>query len=630
MADSQSTSQATPQSKPQAKSQSDTQAFDSASFLKHASPRPGVYRMFDSNGEILYVGKAKNLKKRLSSYFRGSGLDNKTIALVNKIHSIETTITNSETEALLLEHNLIKEHRPPYNILLRDDKSYPYIFLSTNDIYPRLALHRGAKKKQGKYFGPFPGAGAVRESLNLLQKVFHVRQCEDSFFSNRTRPCLQYQIKRCSGPCVNLTSEEDYAEDVRHSIMFLEGKSEQIKEELDAKMDAYAKALEFEKASVIRDQIRDLRVVQERQYVSGEKGDVDILALNADAGIVCIQVIFVRGGRVLGNKNYYPKLVIENEAPEIMHAFIGQFYLRENSQHSVPKEIIVSHKPEDLTGLQAALEYFSGHKVSLKNNVRGHRQKWLELAITNAEHGLMSKLNSKQSMQNRFNALHQALGTTDIPTRLECFDISHSSGEATVASCVVFDQNGPLKSDYRRFNIDNITAGDDYAAMEQALKRRYTRLKEGEARMPDLLVIDGGKGQLGQAEKVLAELEVNNVLLLGIAKGISRKAGQETLFLGGSHKEIVLPAESPALHLLQHIRDESHRFAITAHRQRRGKQRTQSFLDTIPGIGPKKRRDLIRHFGGQQEIKKASIDELHKVSGISKNLAEQLYDAMHS
>lgn len=604
-------------------------AFDHKTFLKHASNRPGVYRMYDVDGKLLYVGKAKNLKKRITSYFRASGLDSKTMLLVSKIHTIETTLTNTETEALILEQTLIKERKPPFNILLRDDKSYPFIFLSDKDKYPRLALHRGARKKQGRYFGPFPGAGAVRESLNLLEKVFHVRQCEDAFFRNRSRACLQYQIKRCSGPCVGLISEADYAEDVRHSVMFLEGKNTQIADELRAKMQSLSESHEFEKAARIRDQIRDMRVVQERQYVSGEKGDVDVIAMCRDAGVVSIQVIFIRDGRVLGNKNYYPKFVLENTAASILHAFIAQFYIQEQGLHSIPREIIVSDEAEDSKALETALEYCAQHKVDIKHKVRQHRQKWLQLAQTNAQHGLLSKLNSKQSMQTRFSALQEALKSEKLPTRLECFDISHSAGEATVASCVVFDQNGPLKSDYRRFNIENITPGDDYAAMEQALKRRYIRLKKGEARLPDILLIDGGKGQLTQAENVMQELEIQGVQLIGIAKGISRKAGQETLFFGGTRKELVLEAESPALHLLQHIRDEAHRFAITAHRQRRGKKRTQSFLDEIPGIGAKKRRELINHFGGQQEIKRASIEDLQRVPGISKALAESLYDQIH-
>jgi len=604
--------------------------FDHKNFLKHTSSRPGVYRMLDKEGQVLYVGKAKNLKKRLGSYFRGSGLDNKTIALVNRIQDIEITITSSETEALLLEQNLIKDKRPPYNILLRDDKSYPYIYLSSQDEFPRLAFHRGAKKKKGRYFGPFPSAGAVRESLGLLQKIFHVRQCEDSYFRNRTRPCLQYQIKRCSGPCVNLTTPEEYAEDVRHSVMFLEGKNDQIRDELTARMAKLSEALEFEEASRVRDQIKDLRIIQESQYVSGEKGDVDVIAMAQDAGAVCIHVIFVRGGRVIGNKNYYPRFVLEKEPADILRAFIAQYYLSDAHRQSIPREILCNYEPRDKKELAGALTYLAERNVAIKHQVRGHRLQWLDLAGVNAGHGLMSKLNSKRSMQQRIKALQEALKLETPPQRLECFDISHSSGEATVASCVVFDQQGPLKSDYRRFNIENITPGDDYAAMEQALKRRYTRLKKGEAKMPDILVIDGGLGQLSQAEQVLDALEVKGIRLLGIAKGISRRAGQETLILGGSHKEVVLPPESPGLHLLQHIRDESHRFAITAHRQRRGKKRTTSFLDEIPGIGPAKRRDLIHYFGGQQEIRRASIQELQKVNGISKALARDIYEYIHA
>jgi len=607
----------------------DAPTFDHKNFLKHASTRPGVYRMLDANDKLLYVGKAKNLKKRIGSYFRASGLDSKTLLLVSQIQSIDITITNTETEALILEQTLIKEKRPPYNILLRDDKSYPFIYLSSQDSFPRLAIHRGAKKKKGRYFGPYPGAGSVRESLKLLEKVFHVRQCEDSYFRNRSRACLQYQIKRCSGPCVGLVSEADYAEDVRHSVMFLEGKNNQITEELQEKMEKLAASRDFEKAARVRDQIRDLRMIQERQYMASEEGDVDVIAMCSDAGVVSIHVIFIRDGRVLGNKNYYPKFVLEKTPAEILYAFIAQFYLQEQGMHTIPREIIYSHELDEAKSVEAALEFCAQQKVALKTRVRQHRQQWLQLARTNAQHGLLSRLNSKQSLQKRFSALQEALGSDKLPTRLECFDISHSAGEATVASCVVFDHNGPLKSDYRRFNIENITPGDDYAAMEQALNRRYKRLKKDEAKLPDILLIDGGKGQLSQAEAVLAELDIKGILLLGIAKGISRKAGQETLFFGGTRQELVLDAESPALHLLQQIRDEAHRFAITAHRQRRGKKRTQSFLDEIPGIGPKKRRELIHFFGGQQEIKRASIEDLQKVPGISRNLAESLYDAIH-
>ncbi len=604
--------------------------FDHATFLKHASVRPGVYRMLDASGATLYVGKAKNLKKRLTSYFRASGLDNKTLALVGKIHNIETTITHSETEALLLEQNLIKDKRPPFNIVLRDDKSYPYIFLSSADTYPRFALHRGAKKQKGRYFGQFPSASAVRDSLMLLQKVFQVRQCEDAFFRNRTRPCLQYQIKRCSGPCVNLTTPEHYADDVRHSMMFIEGQNDAITQELGNRMEQLSTELRFEEASVLRDQIADLRLIQQKQYVAGEKGDVDVVALAESAGVVCVHVVFIRGGRMLGNRNFYPKFVLESTPAQFMHAFIARFYLGEGEQFSLPKELVCSHAPEELAELEAALAWQAKHRISISHKVRSHRQKWLELARTNAEHGVQDRLNNKQQMETRLTALQDALGFTQPVMRLECFDISHSAGEATVASCVVFDSNGPLKSDYRRFNIENITPGDDYAAMAQALKRRFIRLQKGEGKLPDLLVIDGGKGQLQQAETVLAELGVEQVRILGIAKGISRKAGQETLIMGGTHDELALPAESPALHVLQHIRDEAHRFAITAHRQRRGKARTQSQLEAIPGVGPKKRRELLNHFGGQQEVRKASVEDLQRVPGISLQLAEAIYTYLHS
>lgn len=609
---------------------SQAQRFDHENFLKHASTRSGVYQMLDAVGETLYVGKALNLKKRLTSYFRSSGLDNKTMALVNKIHHIETTITNNETEALLLEQNLIKENRPPYNIVLRDDKSYPYIFLSSKDAFPRLALHRGAKKLKGDYYGPFPSASAIRESLALLQKVFQVRQCEDSFFRNRTRPCLQYQIKRCSGPCVNLVTPEDYAQDVRNSVLFIAGHNDQITLDLGKRMEQVAADLRFEEAAKIRDQIRDLRLIQEHQYVSGEKGDVDVLAISAAAGIVCVHLVFIRNGRNLGSRNYYPKFVLESAIADCLHAFIAFFYMGDQDNLSKPKEIICSVEPAEKKQLETALAVQNQHKILIRHKVRGHRQKWLELAQTNALHGLQDKLNSSQNMYTRLIALQLALSMPQLPTRLECFDISHTSGEATVASCVVFDQNGPLKADYRRFNIEGITAADDYAAMSQALKRRFTRLQKGEGKIPDLLIIDGGKGQLTQAETVLSELQIQGVLIIGVAKGISRKAGQETLILGNSHRELTLPAESPALHVLQHIRDEAHRFAITAHRQRRGKTRNQSLLDTIPGVGPKKRKELLQFFGGQHEIRRAQVADLQRVPGISKQLATTIYDFLQN
>ena len=607
------------------------QGFDHASFLKHVSTRPGVYCMLDADGDTLYVGKARNLKKRLGNYFRGSGLDNKTLALVNRIHTIDTTITHNETEALLLEQTLIKDRRPPYNIMLRDDKSYPYIYLS-NDEYPRFALHRGAQKLPGTYFGPYPSAGAVRETLAVLQKVFQVRQCEDSVYRNRTRPCLQYQIKRCSGPCVNLVSQEAYAEDVEHSVLFLEGNDRRVTEELADKMQRLSEELRFEEASRVRDQIRDLRRILEQQVVSAEKGEVDVLALAESAGVVCLHLVLIRNGRILGSRNFFPAYSLESSPEERMHAFVARYYLSQDSHFTLPRELICSHLPEDSHSLEEALAHVAGHRVAISARVRSHRQQWLDLALFNAEHGLQVRLSSKQNIQKRLAALQEALGLAEPLTRLECFDISHSHGEATVASCVVFDANGPLKSDYRRFNIEGITPGDDYAAMEQALRRRFTRLQKGEGKLPQVLVIDGGKGQLTQAEAVLASLGVSprDTHLLGIAKGISRRAGQETLILGHSHRELVLPTESPALHLLQHIRDEAHRFAITAHRQRRGKARNRSRLEEIPGIGPKKRKALLQHFGGQQQIEAASIAELRKVPGISQQLAENIHACLHS
>lgn len=603
--------------------------FDHQSFLQHASNRPGVYRMLDAAGATLYVGKARSLKKRIGNYFRQSGLDAKTLALVGHIHAIETTITRSETEALLLEQTLIKEHRPPYNIVLRDDKSYPYIFLSSKDEFPRFALHRGPKKQAGDYFGPYPSASAVREALALLQKVFHVRQCEDSFFRNRARPCLQYQIKRCSGPCVGLTTPEAYAQDVRRSVLFIEGRSDEITSELTSQMQMLAAELKFEQAANVRDQVRDLRLIQQRQYVDGERGDVDVLALADSAGVVCVHVMLIRGGRLLGSQNYFPKFALEQGSGEQLHAFIGQMYLGSSQQFSLPRELICSAEPAETDSLCEALSMLAGRQITISHRVKAHRAKWLELALTNAKQGVQDKLSNKHQMERRFAALTEALQLQEPPLRLECFDISHTQGEATVASCVVFDHNGPLKSDYRRFNIEGITPGDDYAAMQQALQRRFTRLLKGEARLPSLLVIDGGLGQLKQAEQVLQELGLGELLLLGIAKGISRRAGQETLILGRVHLELALAPESPALHLLQHIRDEAHRFAITAHRERRGKARLRSGLEAVPGVGPKKRRDLLQHFGGHQEIRRASVEDLQRVNGISRHLAETIYQHLH-
>jgi len=600
--------------------------FDSTAFLKTLTRLPGVYRMLDKDQGILYVGKAKNLKNRVSSYFRKTGLNSKTRSLMEQVGSIEVTVTHTEIEALILENNLIKTHLPKYNILLRDDKSYPYVYLTLDDEFPRLSLHRGARKLAGRYFGPYPNAGAVRDSLNLLQKVFPIRQCEDSFFNNRSRPCLQYQIKRCTAPCVGLIDHETYMRDVRHAILFLEGKSTEIADELIRQMEQASQALDFEQAAVYRDQIANLKKVQERQYVEGERGDLDVVACYAEGGTACVQIFYIRAGRNLGNKAFFPKIPGSTSEEEILESFIPQYYLDKD----IPEEILVSHVPAQRDILQQALSQTSGHKCSVRGKVRSERKRWVEMALHNAKNALTARLSSQQGMMKRLEKLQDELGLEQLPARMECFDISHTMGESTVASCVVFDTNGPLKSDYRRFNIEGITGGDDYAAMQQALTRRYTRLKKGEGKLPDLLVIDGGKGQLHQAEQVLSELQIEGVNLLGIAKGEGRKPGLETLFLSGRAEPIILADNSGALHVLQQIRDEAHRFAITGHRARRAKTRKTSTLESIAGMGPKRRQTLIKQFGGLQAVAKAGVEDLASVKGISRDLAQRIYDSFHA
>lgn len=606
---------------------SSSQPFDAKAFLKGVTRRPGVYQMLDAEERLLYIGKASNLRARLASYFRNSQQPVKTQALVKRIARVEVTVTGSETEALLLEQNLIKRHRPPYNILLRDDKSYPYIHVSTKDQYPGLYFHRGARRRQGRYFGPFPSGGAVRESLNLLQKIFRIRQCEDSFFRNRSRPCLQYQINRCSGPCVGLIAPEDYALDVRHALQFLEGRNQSISQELAERMEAAAANLEFEQAARFRDQITSLQKVQEQQRISGEGGELDVLACVLRAGRACVHQLFIKGGRVVGSKAHFPRLSLETSEAELLTQFIGQSYLAGESGGSLPPEILSSHEPEDATALSEALSDAAGRRVELSWRLRGQRRQWLELASQNADNQLDSLIASRKSLERRFLELQEALDLERLPLRLECFDISHSAGEATVASCVVFDHQGPRKSDYRRFNIENITPGDDYAAMHQALERRYRRLKREEAVLPDLLIIDGGKGQVTQAEAVLEALELSQVDILGIAKGPERKPGLEVLIHGG--RELTLGAHNGALHLLQHIRDEAHRFALAGHRARRGKSRGQSGLESIPGVGPRRRQALLRHFGSLQGVRHASIEEIAKVSTISRAMAEHIHAFLH-
>ena len=609
--------------------------FDKKTFLKNLTSRPGVYQMLDAEGVVLYVGKAKNLHKRVSSYFRSKGLGAKTEALVERIANIDVTITETELEALLLEQNLIKQTRPQFNILLRDDKSYPYIFFATNDTWPRIALHRGAKRKKGSYYGPFPGVHAVRESMSFLQKTFRVRQCEDTFFKTRSRPCLQYQIERCNAPCVGLITEENYQRDVRHTRMFLEGKNQPLMKELETAMDKASADLRFEEAAQIRDQIMAMRQVQAQQIIESGKGSVDVIAGAVDGDQACIHMLYVRHGRMLGSRSFYPKVPLASSLEDIISEFIPRHYVQANAQEvkmtaDIPKEIIVGLDLPDQSLLEEALGIAADRKALIKNITRGTKKRWLELATRTAEQNLSGRMAASASTLKRYEKLQQTLNLEELPERLECFDISHSSGEATVASCVVFNREGPLKSDYRRFNIEDITGGDDYAAMEQALRRRYKRLQKGEGKLPDILFVDGGKGQLRAAQRVMEELGVIGVKLVGIAKGTTRKPGMETLLLTTESGEEEIFPEQSGLLLIQQIRDEAHRFAITGHRQRRDRKRRTSPLQGVAGVGPKRRRELLRYFGGIAAVEKASRADLMRVPSINRKVADAIYSSFHN
>jgi len=599
-------------------------AFASKSFIDSLTQRAGTYQMMDSDGAVLYVGKAKNLKKRVSSYFRKSGISAKTSALVKRISDIDITVTETETEALILEQNLIKKHRPAFNILMRDDKSYPYILLTDKDQWPRLSFHRGPKKQQGTYFGPYPSVNSVRESMSLLQRVFKVRQCEDSFFKNRSRPCLQYQINRCSGPCVDLATEEDYQTSVELTRKYLEGKSDEITKQLEQQMDRASDEMQYERAAEMRDQIKALRQVQAQQVIEKGRGIIDVIAASLERGQACIHILYIRQGRILGSRSFYPKIQLSETVEDLLSEFLPQIYLNGHGRSDIPKEIITSNSFEGADALTKALEHLINRSVKIKHSVRGARAKWMELAARTANLNLQARLLSTQTVNQRFESLKETLGFESTPERIECFDVSHSSGEATVASCVVFDSNGPVKNDYRKFNIKGVKANDDYAAMKQALERRYKRLVNGEGQMPDILLIDGGKGQLSVAKTALAELGVVGVTIIGVAKGTTRKAGFETLIFAETGHVITDPDQA-ALHLIQQIRDEAHRFAITGHKQQRDKKRRISALEGIPGVGPKRRRDLLKHFGGIVEVKKASVADLMKVSNINKQVAESIY-----
>ncbi|NIR32140.1 MAG: excinuclease ABC subunit UvrC [Gammaproteobacteria bacterium] len=602
--------------------------FDIERFLQSLPGKPGVYRLLDERGQVLYVGKARNLKRRVASYFRGRGhLDGKTRALLSHTRSAEVTVTHTETEALLLENNLIKEFRPRYNILLRDDKSYPYIYVSTEQYFPRLAFHRGPRRERGRYFGPYASAGATRETLSQLQKLFQIRQCDDSFFNNRSRPCLQYQIKRCTAPCVGYVEAPRYAEDVRHAIMFLEGKSEEVIAELVSRMESASRALDFELGARYRDQIASLRRVQERQYVSGARGDIDVVAVRSREGMGVVQVFFIRDGQNLGQKTIVPRQIADADESDILAAFLPQYYLTASSDRPVPAEILVSERLAEVTLLEKVLSERAERKVSIVHQVRGERARWLDMARANADLALAQRLADRTSLRQRFDAVQDVLELDESPGRIECFDVSHTHGEAPVASCVVFGPEGPLKSDYRRFNIRDVQPGDDYGAMRQALQRRYTRVKKEEGKLPDVLLIDGGKGQLAQATEVLHELQVTGICVVGVAKGPARKPGLESLFLPGAERPLVLPPDSPALHLVQQVRDEAHRFAVTGHRTRRTRSRGTSPLERIPGIGAKRRQRLLREFGGLQGVARAGVEDLAQVQGISRELARTIYES---
>ncbi len=665
-------------------------SLDIENFLRNLTTRPGVYSMLDADGKVIYVGKAKNLKKRVTSYFQRS-LDSKTLTLVKQIQSIEVTVTRNEREALLLESNLIKQWMPKYNVIFKDDKSYPYLHLSTKDPFPRLCFYRGDRTSPGKYYGPYPSAKEARNSLTFLQGIFKLRQCDNGFFKSRTRPCLQYQIRRCTAPCVGLITEEIYQEDVKNAILFLEGKSDAVIKDLFVRMEESSNNLDFERASRLRDQIAMLRRIQEQQIIVGSKTDADVLGVYVEAGMACIHLLVIREGRMLGSRHYFPNTegiltaayreesakessgesgkesagefseesVEESAEQELLYNFMLQHYLKQ-PEDEIPKEIIIPCDLESQKIIEELLGERSGHKVRLRKPEReGLQQKWLEMARNSAEKALETRfLPGKQDLSEKFAALQEALQLEAIPERIECFDVSHTLGEATVAACVVFDSNGPLKNAYRCYNIKGITPGDDYAALKQALTRRYTRLKSEGQTLSDILLIDGGKGQITQALSVLKELQVTGVIVLGIAKGPDRKPGLETIYrvreLHCSNGEIPnvpntphpdkipkispetpredivdLPSDSKAMHLIQQIRDEAHRFAITTHRKQRRKQKIRSRLQDIPGIGKARRLALLRQFGGLQEVSLATVDELAKVPGVSRKLAERIYEALH-
>ncbi|TAM59448.1 MAG: excinuclease ABC subunit UvrC [Rhodanobacter sp.] len=606
------------------------QPFDGKAFVSTLTSSPGVYRHIDAAGELLYVGKAGNLRKRVGSYFLKPRMEPRIAAMVAQIARVEITVTRTEGEALLLESQLIKSLKPRYNILLRDDKSYPYIYLSDGEDYPRLAFHRGARNLPGRYFGPYPSTWAVRESLSLMQKLFKVRQCEDSYFRNRSRPCLQHQIGRCTAPCVQLIGVDDYRDDVRHAQMFLEGRSDAVIDELAEAMEQASKALQFERAAILRDQVAALRQLQAQHHVQGASADMDVIACRIESGMACVSVLFFRNGISLGTRDFFPRLPLDAEPADVLAQFIAQYYL----ERPVPRELILGEPIADQQILADMLTQQAGHAVALKSSVRGERAQFLQMAERNAQASLTARLASRQTLGARFDDLRRVLELSESPRRIECFDISHTMGEATVASCVAFGPEGPEKSHYRRFNIAGITPGDDYAAMHQALTRRFRKVAAGEGARPDVLLIDGGSGQVAQALDVLKELGVDGIVVVGVAKGPGRRAGEETLVLarmasGSAGRELHPGSSSPALHLVAAVRDEAHRFAISGHRKRREKARERSVLEDVAGIGARRRSALLKAFGGLAGVESAGVEELMQVKGIDRGLAERIYASLH-
>ncbi|HEV8097364.1 MAG TPA: excinuclease ABC subunit UvrC [Burkholderiales bacterium] len=592
-----------------------TEAFDPKQFVAGLPNLPGVYRMLAADGAALYVGKAKDLKKRVGSYFSRTAQSPRIAMMVSQIGSIEVTATRSADEALLLEHNFIKSLTPRYNIIFRDDKTYPYLAITGHE-FPRIGLHRGARDRKDRYFGPFPHAYAVRESIKLLQRVFRLRTCEDTVFANRSRPCLLHQIRRCTAPCTALISAEQYAQDVKSAELFLAGREDDVIRLLSDKMNAASAAQQYEEASVYRDQVRTLSTVRSRQYVESSLGvDADVVGCAIDNGIACVNLVMVRGGRHVGDRSFFPQNAQQATVEEVLAAFLEQHYL----EQPVPRLVIAAAEVDvDIPKTQIVVPS------------HGERRVWADMARKNALLALAQRARDKTLHEERVIALRQALGLPESAQRIECFDVSHMMGEATVAACVVHDRNAMQKSEYRRYNIRGVTPGDDYGAMRQVFARRYEKVTREGGHIPDLILVDGGKGQVGAVRLILADLGLNDVCVVGVAKGPERRPGAEQLILeSGAHTLRLLP-DDPALHLIQEIRDEAHRFAVLGHRARRGKARMTSSLTEIPGIGAKRRQRLLAHFGGLRGVEAAAVDDLARVAGVSRSLAERIYRHLHA